>query len=133
MFNRRILMSSLVLAMIAAPADGQRRGWRNVSSATVQLGVSSETLRVRGAEWARHLRLCVNRRAVGIRDVTIEFNRGASQRVSVRRVIRPGECSLSAPIRIRTFGGRNAQVRSVRVELTRLAGGVRPVITLQGR
>ena len=133
MFSKQLLTGSLALAMIAVPADAQRRGWRNVSSATVQLGVTSETLRVRNADWLRQLRLCVDRRAVAIRDVTVNFSRGAAHRVSVRRVIRPGECSLSAPIRIPTFRGRNAEVRSVRVELTRLVGGVRPIISLQGR
>lgn len=133
MLHNRAIWSGLALAAIAAPADAQRVGWQNVSSATVQLGVTSETLPVRASPWARQLRLCVDRRAVGIRDVFIKFDRGAEQRVSVRNIIHPGQCSLSAPIRLNTFRGRHAQVRSVRVDLTRLGRGVRPVITLQAR
>jgi len=133
MFRTQALVGGLALVMIAAPADAQRARWETVSSATVNLGVTSETLRVRGASWARQLRLCVKRRSVAIRDVRINFERGSPQRVSIRRVIRAGECSLSAPIRIRSDRGRNDQIRSVRVDLTRLASGTRPVISLQAR
>jgi hypothetical protein len=133
MFSKQTLLIGVALAAIAAPADAQRSRWETVSSARVNLGVTSETLRVRGASWARQLRLCVSRRSVAIRDVRIEFERSSPQRVSVRRVIRAGECSLSAPIRVRPDRGRNDQIRAVRVELTRLASGTRPVISLQAR
>jgi hypothetical protein len=133
MFSKQVLIVAVALGTIAAPAEAQRARWETVSSARVNLGVTSETLRVRGASWARLLRLCVSRRSVAIRDVRIEFERAAPQRVSVRRVIRAGECSLSAPIRLRTDRGRNDQIRSVRIELTRLASGTRPVISLQAR
>lgn len=133
MFSKQVLIVAVALGTIAAPAEAQRARWETVSSARVNLGVTSETLRVRGASWARQLRLCVSRRSVAIRDVRIEFERAAPQRVSVRRVIRAGECSLSAPIRLRTDRGRNDQIRSVRIELTRLASGTRPVISLQAR
>lgn len=133
MFSKQAFAIGLALATIAAPADAQRARWETVSSTTVSLGVTSETLRVRSAPWASQLRLCVSRRAVGIRDLRIEFDRGSPQRVSVRRVIRAGECSISAPIQVRTDRGRRDHIRAVRVELTRLASGTRPVINLQAR
>ena len=133
MFSKSTFLVGAILAAIAAPADAQRPRWETVSSATVHLGVTSETLRVRNASWARQLRLCVGRRSVGIRDVRIDFDRGASQTVSVRRVIRAGECSISAPVRVRSNRGRRDEIRAVRIGLTRLASGTRPVISLQAR
>ena len=133
MFSKQTLLIGVALATIGAPAEAQRARWETVSSTTVSLGVTSETLRVRNASWARQLRLCVGRRQVGIRDVRIDFDRGASQTVSVRRVIRAGECSVSAPIRVRSNRARRDEIRAVRIGLTRLASGTRPVISLQAR
>ena len=133
MFGKQTLLIGVALAMIGAPAEAQRARWETVSSARVHLGVTSETLRVRNASWARQLRLCVGRRSVGIRDVRIDFDRGDSQTVSIRRVIRAGECSISAPIRVRSNRGRRDEIRAVRIGLTRLANGTRPVISLQAR
>jgi hypothetical protein len=133
MFSKQTILIGLALATIAVPADAQRSRWQTISSAPVRIGVTSETLRVRNASWARELRLCVSRRAVGISDVRVEFDRGSSQRFSIRRVIRPGECSLSGPIRFRSDRGRNDQIRAVRINMTRLGSGTRPIISLQAR
>lgn len=120
----------LVVAVSAVPAEAQRGGrWLTLNSVSVRPGVSSETMWITNRDGLREARLCVKRRSVGINNVQINFDRGPSQRVPVRRVIRAGECSLPVSLQ----GGGRDRIRSVRVDLTRFSSGTRPYIILEAR
>ena len=129
MLGRQVLFGTLALAIVAVPAEAQRSRWTILNSTSVRLGVSSETIWVRNRDGLREARLCIERRSVRITSVTIEFDRGRSQQVSVQRTIRPGECSLAVSLR---DSGRD-RIRSVRLSLVRLTTGARPLIRLEAR
>jgi hypothetical protein len=129
MLRRQALFVTLALVILAVPAEAQRSRWTTLNTTSVRPGVTSETLWVRNRDGLREARLCIERRSVRITGVRIDFDRGVSQRVPVLRTIRPGECSLAVSLR---NGGRD-RIRSVRLDLARLAAGPRPFIRLEAR
>lgn len=133
MLRPRMLFIGLAAATTACapnapPGDRQQARWQTLGAASLRLGTNSEIIQVRGADWHRQVRLCVDRRAVRITDARIEFTRGASQRITGQQTIRAGDCSFAANLR-----GSDGLMREIRLNFFRMTSGSRPLVRVQVR
>ena len=133
---QRTLMLGLATAaatvVAASPADAQRwRGgdWRTVGFTTVQGRGDSDTIRVRGAERFRQLRVCVFNGPIQMRDVDVRFRNGGHQDIGTRQLMRAGTCTRSIDL-----AGHRRDVTAVRLQYAPLQRGwTRPVVRVQAR
>jgi len=131
----RTLMLGLITAaatiVAASPADAQRwRGgdWRTVGFTTVQ-GRDNDTIRVRGTERFRQLRVCVFNGPIQMRDVDVRFRNGGHQDIATRDLMRAGTCTRNIDL-----SGNRRDVTAVRLKYAPLQRGwVRPVVRVQVR
>ena len=125
------LATAAATVIAASPADAQRgRGspWRTVGFTSVQ-GRDNDTIRVRGAERYRQLRVCVFNGPIQMRDVEVRFRNGGSQDIGTRQLMRAGTCTRN----IRLAGNRR-DVTAVRLQYAPLQRGwTRPVVRVQVR
>ncbi|MBS0502977.1 MAG: hypothetical protein JSS55_04075 [Proteobacteria bacterium] len=113
---RRLLCVSLALATLATPltaAAAQRwhQGWRVIGFKTVGMGTDRDTIRVRGNERFRQVRLCSYNRPIRLLDFGVRFANGGRQDLQVRNRIAPNSCTRAIDLR--------GQARNIdQVELT---------------
>ena len=132
---KRTLMLGLANAAAtlaaASPADAQRwRGgdWRTVGFTTVK-GRDNDTIRVRGTERFRQLRVCVFNGPIQMRDVDVRFRNGGHQDIATRDLMRAGTCTRNIDL-----AGNRRDVTAVRLKYAPLQRGwVRPVVRVQAR
>ena len=132
---KRTLMLGLATAAAtvaaASPADAQRwsnGNWRTVGFTTVQ-GRDNDTIRVRGTERYRQLRVCVFNGPIQMRDVDVRFRNGGHQDIATRDLMRAGTCTRNIDL-----SGNRRDVTAVRLKYAPLARGwVRPTVRVQVR
>ena len=132
---KRTLMLGLATAAAtvaaAAPADAQRwrnGNWQTVGFTTVQ-GRDNDTIRVRGTERFRQLRVCVFNGPIQMRDVDVRFRNGGRQDIATRNLMRAGTCTRNIDL-----VGNRRDVTAVRLKYAPLQRGwVRPVVRVQAR
>nr|NUR38000.1 hypothetical protein [Sphingomonas sp.] len=132
---KRTLMLGLATAAVTivavSPANAQRwRGgdWRTVGFTTVQ-GHDSDTIRVRGAERFRQLRVCVFNGPIQMRDIDVRFRNGGTQDLPTRDLMRAGTCTRNIDL-----AGNRRNVEAVRLRYAPLQRGwVHPVVRVQVR
>ena len=131
----RTLMLGLATAaaaiVVASPAHAERwRGgdWRTVGFTTVQ-GRDNDTIRVRGTERYRQLRVCVFNGPIQMRDVDVRFRNGGHQDIATRDLMRAGTCTRNIDL-----SGNRRDVTAVRLQYAPLQRGwTRPVVRVQAR
>src|SRR5207237_8412336 len=125
------LATAAATVVAASPADAQRwRGgdWRTVGFTTVQ-GRDNDTIRVRGTERYRQLRVCVFNGPIQMRDVDVRFRNGGHQDIATRDLMRAGTCTRNIDL-----SGNRRHVTAVRLQYAPLQRGwTRPVVRVQAR
>ena len=131
--KRMIILAATAAATIVAttPADAQRwraNAWRTIGYTTVG-GRDNDTIRLRGTERYRQLRVCVFGGPIHMRDVDVRFRNGGHQDIGTRSLMRASSCTRNLDLR-----GYARDVTQVRLKYTPLARGwVRPVVRVQAR
>lgn len=124
----RILLAAVALILAASPAVAQR-GWEVIGYKAVGAGTDRDSVRVRGAQRHRQIRICSLNRPVDMREVSVRFANGARQYVPVRRVIAPGTCTRAVDLR-----GRRRDMTRVDMVYGRILRGARtPIVRVQAR
>ena len=120
------LVIGLSLIATMASAEPQRSRWITLGSTTLRLNSNQDTIRVRGTHRHRDVRLCVERRSVRINSARVEFARGGSQALPIRRAVGPGNCTGATTL-------RRIDMRTVRLNFERPRTGARPIVSVQAR
>jgi hypothetical protein len=123
-----IFLLAAALALPTGPVDASQRRWTTLGSTNVAGGQHHSTIHTRGSRQYSQIRLCVSRNSLNINNVDVNFVRGGAQRISIHRVLRPGQCSFASTLR------RSPQrIRNVWVNLGRLRHGGRSTIRVEAR
>jgi hypothetical protein len=126
-----LLSASLVATGFATDADAQARrgGWETIGSRNVNGTIDRETIRVRGNERFREMRICASRRPIRVLGANVDFANGGSQDLNATSILSAGECSR--PIDLR---GRARNITQVRMTYAKFKIFSRtPVLTVQAR
>ena len=110
MTNKRaaVLAALGILAAAAAPALAQDRGWGMIGQRQVSGGVDHDTIPARGGEQYRQIMFCVEDAPIRFRAVTIRFQGGTSQQMTLRDRIAAGRCGAAITLR-----GRDRDVAGI--------------------
>jgi hypothetical protein len=121
--------SVIATAGIATSASAQRGGWETIGTRNVNGTIDRETIRVRGNERFRALRICAQRRPVRILGANVDFANGGSQDLNATSILSAGECSR--PIDLR---GKARDITQVRMTYAKFKIFSRtPVLIVQAR
>ena len=90
-----IRKSSLVIALLisAVPAFAQEPGWELIGERTVDGLAERDVIDARPIVYATHLRLCVDREALNVRDVEVFYRNGNQQSLPIGLVVPAGGCT----------------------------------------
>jgi hypothetical protein len=123
------IASVIATAGIATSASAQRGGWETIGTRNVNGTIDRETIRVRGNERFRALRICAQRRPVRILGANVDFANGGSQDLNATSILSAGECSR--PIDLR---GKARDITQVRMTYAKFKIFSRtPVLIVQAR
>jgi hypothetical protein len=125
-----ILCAATAVSVIAASAPSSAQsGWVSIGSRTVAHNADRDTISGRGEGDFTKIRLCVERRAVHFYDLDVVFANGGKQDVSVRKNIKPGECTRAIDLR-----GKHRNIRQVVMKYETIRDrGPQAVVTVYGR
>ncbi len=130
MLTRRSLVAGVfaAAALLLVPMEAQAASWVNLGSRTVNLFVDHDTIRVgAGTGLFKRIRLQVSGNTVFIRDLHVTFANGNGYDVPLRFAFRPGSSSRNIDL-----PGAARFIRRVDFNYSKLPGGGRAVVTLQG-
>lgn len=123
------LLACLLVPVVAWPLPAQAQDWKTLATVRLLPGRDGESVTVRSNRQPyRQIRACTERRQVFLTELRINFTRGARQRISVQRPIRPGGCSRATRLR-----QQNASIRSIYVGHSRVRGGAPTLVRVQVR
>jgi hypothetical protein len=88
----------LAVSVAAISTTASANEWEQIGSKKVDFAELRDTIRVTGKKRHRRLRLCVERRAVSMRDFDVVFANGSRQDIRIRRLIRPGTCTRAVDL-----------------------------------
>ena len=121
--------SMLATTGIATSASAARGGWETIGTRNVNGTIDRETIRVRGNERFRALRICAQRRPIRILGANVDFANGGSQDLNATSILSAGECSR--PIDLR---GKARDITQVRMTYAKFKIFSRtPVLVVQAR
>jgi hypothetical protein len=125
-----ILCAATAASLIAASAPSSAQSnWVAIGSRDVARNADRDTISGRGDGSFTKIRLCVERRAVHFYDLDVVFANGGKQDVSVRKNIRPGECTRAIDLR-----GKDRNIRQVVMKYETIRDrGPQAVVTVYGR
>lgn len=116
-------------AGFATGASAARGGWQTVGTRNVNGTVDRETIRVRGNERFRALRICAQRRPIRILGANVDFANGGSQDLNASSILSAGECSRAIDLR-----GSARDITQVRMTYSKFKIFSRtPVLVVQAR
>lgn len=116
-------------AGVATSASAARGGWETIGTRNVNGTIDRETIRVRGNERFRALRICAQRRPIRILGANVDFANGGSQDLNATSILSAGECSR--PIDLR---GKARDITQVRMTYAKFKIFSRtPVLIVQAR
>ncbi len=104
----RALCLAAAMVMGGAPAPVMAWDWTLLGSRDVRDTVDRDVIHVEGDRRFERIRLCASERPVHILDVNAHYANGATQDVSVRARLRPGECTRAIDL-----VGEDRNLRSV--------------------
>ncbi len=127
MINKRaaaLAATGILAAAATAPALAQDRGWGMIGQRQVSGGADRDTIPARGGEQYRQIMFCVEDAPVRFRAVTVRFQGGTSQQMTLRDRIAAGRCGGAINLR-----GRDRVVAGVDIayEAASLGGGTAKV------
>lgn len=123
-----IFLLAAGLALPTGPVDASQGRWVTLGSTNVASGQHRSTIHPRGSGQYSQIRFCVSRNSLNVSNVDVNFVRGGAQRLSIHRVLRPGQCSFASALR------RSPQrIRNVWVNLGRLRHGGRSTLRVEAR
>ncbi len=121
--------SVIATAGIATSASAARGGWETIGTRNVNGTIDRETIRVRGNERFRALRICAQRRPIRILGANVDFANGGSQDLNATSILSAGECSRAIDLR-----GRARDITQVRMTYAKFKLFSRtPVLIVQAR
>lgn len=124
----RVLFVAATLASVASPALSQQR-WDTIGYQTVDRGSDSDTIRVRGNERHRQVRICAIGQPFRLTDAQARFANGGSQDIANPQRIRAGACS--APLDLR---GQRRNLQSVSLTYQKIGRRLLPpLVRIQAR
>lgn len=123
-----IFLLAAGLALSTGPADASQRRWTALGSTNVASGQHHSTIHTRRSGHYSQIRLCVSRNSLNINNMNVNFVRGGAQRISIHRVLRPGQCSFASALRRSPQG-----VRNVWLNFGRLRHGGRSTVRVEAR
>jgi hypothetical protein len=113
----------------ATTASAARGGWETIGTRNVNGTIDRETIRVRGNERFRSLRICAQRRPIRILGANVDFANGGSQDLNASSILSAGECSRAIDLR-----GRARDISQVRMTYAKFKLFSRtPVLIVQAR
>lgn len=125
-------IAALAVMGLAVPASAQsdyaRDGWDSIGSKTVNPGVDSDHVRVRGNVRYRKVRLCALNRPIELRHMTIRFHNGESQNFPANRLIAAGSCTHGFDLR-----GRKRNMDHIHLTYSRIIPGSEPEVLIQAK
>lgn len=110
---KALIIGTLAIA-IAAPAFAQAR-WSTVGYKTVGLGTDRDTIRVRGNDRSRQVRLCTFNRPIRLLDFDITYANGGRQDAATRERLGAGQCTRGIDL-----NGRRRNISQVRIAYERI-------------
>jgi hypothetical protein len=125
-----LAVAAVIATTIPSTATAQRgRSWQTIGTRNVDGTIDRETIRVRGNERFRELRICASRRPIRILGANVDFANGGSQDLNATSILSAGECSR--PIDLR---GRARDITQVRMTYAKFRIFSRtPILTVQAR
>lgn len=126
----KILPYLVVLSLsVTTVGEAQAQGsWRTVAYKTVNRG-DSDTITVRGNPIASQIRLCAVNQPITFSGVTVRFRNGGRQTISLRRLVRAGNCTPAQTLR-----GRNRNISAIDLRYSQFRRGARlPTVRIQIR
>ena len=121
--------SIIATAGVATSANAARGGWETVGTRNVNGTVDRETIRVRGNERFKALRICASHRPIRILGANVDFANGGSQDLNASSILSAGECSRAIDLR-----GRARDITQVRMTYAKFKIFSRtPVLIVQAR
>lgn len=121
--------SIVASAGFAVDASAARGGWHTIGTRNVNGTVDRETIRVRGNERFRSLRICAARRPIRVLGANVDFANGGSQDLNATSILSAGECSRAIDLR-----GRARDITQVRMTYAKFRMFSRtPVLIVQAR
>src|SRR5690349_8364943 len=126
--RRSLLAGAFAAAALLVPIEAQAASWVTLGSSTVHQFFDHDTIRVGAAAGLfKRIRLQVSGNNVFIRDMHVTFANGTGYDVPLRFMFRPGTSSRNIDL-----PGAVRFIRRVDFNYTKLPGGGRAVVTLQG-
>lgn len=121
--------SIATMAGHASSASAARGGWETIGTRNVNGTVDRETIRVRGNERFRALRICAQHRPIRILGANVDFANGGSQDLNATSILSAGECSRAIDLR-----GKARDITQVRMTYAKFKIFSRtPVLVVQAR
>lgn len=126
----RTLVIAATIASTATPALAQQqRGWSTIGYQTVDRGADRDTIRVRGNERHRQVRICAIGQPFRLVDAQARFANGGQQDIAQPQRIRAGNCS--APLDLR---GQRRNLQSVSLTYEKMGRRILPpLVRIQAR
>jgi hypothetical protein len=116
-------------AGFATSSSAARGGWETIGTRNVNGTIDRETIRVRGNERFRALRICAQRRPIRILGANVDFANGGSQDLNASSILSAGECSRAIAL-----NGRSRDITQVRMTYAKFKLFSRtPVLVVQAR
>lgn len=118
-----VALLTLPLGAIAQPS------WETIGFRTVGAGSDRDTIRVRGNDRHRAIRICSINRPINLVDLKVRFANGGREDIRVRQFLRAGACTSAKNLRGRA---RNLQAIDINYAPIR-RGMVPPLVRIQAR
>lgn len=124
------LLIAATIGATAAPALAQQqRGWDTIGYQTVDRGADSDTIRVRGNERHRQVRICAVGQPFRLIDARARFANGGQQDIAQPQRIRAGACSAALDLR-----GQRRNLQSVSLTYEKIGRRfLPPLVRIQAR
>jgi hypothetical protein len=92
--------------------------WEEIGYQQADMVLDRDIVKVRGADWHKSIRLCVEQRPLRLRDLDVKFANGGKQDVQVRQLIGAGSCTRAINLR-----GNRRNIREIVMLYDKLVPG----------
>jgi hypothetical protein len=121
--------AAMAMIMLPTASEARRGGWETIGTRNVNGTIDRETIRVRGNERFRAIRICASHRPIRILGANADFANGGTQDLNASSILSAGECSPAIDLK-----GRARDITQIRMTYAKFRVFSRtPILRVQAR
>jgi hypothetical protein len=125
---KKTLIALAAVTAAAAAAPTSAFAWEQIGYQQADMKRDFDTVSVRGSERHKAIRICVEREALRMRDLKVNFANGGTQDVQVRQRFAPGSCT-----RVIDLKGQRRNITSVAMYYDKARRGPPAIVKVYAR